>query len=94
MSLMLINGKAEANGEMSFSQEIIDNNIIFEGIVSLDVYEQEIETIETDFAILSGIDVTKEMFGTDDNVVVYRFTAQSLHIDEDKLNKKLKGSER
>ena len=94
MSLMLINGKVEANGEMSFSQEIIDNNIIFEGIVSLDVYEQEIETIETDFAILSGIDVTKEMFGTDDNVVVYRFTAQSLHIGEDKLNKKLKGSER
>lgn len=93
MSLMLINGRTEANGEMSFSQEIVGNKIVFEGILSLDFYEQELETVETDFAILSGINVEKEMFGTDDNVVVYKFTAQGLHIDEDKLNSKLRGSE-
>lgn len=91
MSLMLINGVTEANGEMSFSQEVVNNKIVFEGIVSLDIYEQEIETIETEFAVLSGIEVVKEMFGTDDNVVVYKFIAQSLCINEDKLNKRLKG---
>lgn len=90
MSSISINDAIGANGEMSFSQEVIGNKIVIEGILKLDIYEQEISTIRTESVFIQGVDVTKEMFGTDDDGVVYRFTAESLHIDADKLNEKLR----
>lgn len=86
MSVFLINDKIWAKGEMTIQQQLVDNKIIVSGIMELDRYIEDIEQIETKSFFISGVTITKEVFGTSERKVVYEFVGKGLGIDKETFN--------
>ena len=82
MTNIIINNQFEALGEMSVKQYKQGAEIVVEGILQLNRYFDDIETIKTDCFMLNGVDVQSEAFGTTDKVVIYTFKAKTLNISK------------
>lgn len=65
----------ETQGQMTVSlDKTTDGEIICIGNLALHQYIEEIETIESSRYLLTGVDVYKEIFGTNDFNILYEFT--------------------
>lgn len=91
MSVFLINDEIWAKGEMSVQQQLINNKIVVSGIMELDRYIEDIEQIETKSFFITGVTITKEIFGTSEKKVVYEFVGKGLGIDKDIFNEETEG---
>lgn len=83
--IVVINGKIETRGALSYSIERIeyDNDYGLKqegyeirGVLVVPYYTQDIDTIETKRYLLQMVDVEKEEFGSKEDNVVYRFTCE------------------
>lgn len=89
MNQILINDNYKAFGEMSVKQYKSGGSIIVEGILQLNQYFDDIQTIQTDSFLVTGVDVQSEAFGTNDTNIIYTFIAKALNINIKLLNKSL-----
>lgn len=86
MTNFIINDELYAIGEMSMNQEMVNGQIVVNGILQLDMYIPDIQSIKTDTFGIFGVNVFKESFGTNDKNVIYYFTANSIYIDLETFN--------
>lgn len=65
----------ETQGQMTVSlDKTTDGDIVCIGKLALHQYIEEIEKIESNRYLLTGVDVYKEVFGTNDFNILYEFT--------------------
>lgn len=86
MTNFIINDELYAVGEMSMNQELVNGQIVVNGVMQLDMYIPDIKFIKTDTFGIFGVNVLKESFGTSDKNVIYHFTANSIYIDLETFN--------
>lgn len=70
---MKVNGHVTFEMEKVYSQELEDDIVITRGKLAIHEYIEDISMIETDRFILMGVDVVKEVFGTNDYNILYEF---------------------
>lgn len=86
MSLIKINNKIETEGKVSVARKKLLNTstgeeyIQIEGIMSLNTYIEEIDTIETKYFSLLGVDVHTENFGSEELEYIYSFNVDAIAI--------------
>lgn len=68
------NGHVTFEMEKVYSEELEEDIVITRGKLAIHEYIEDIYSIETDRYILIGIDVVKEVFGTNDYNILYEFT--------------------
>lgn len=86
MSEIKINDKHNIKGKVSLVNELDDSSspavISYSGVLSTDLYIENIDKIETDKFIINGVRVYYESIGSETGEVLYQFTAMSVEIDE------------
>lgn len=80
-SVAMIDGKVTANRILDKSQN--PPRLIVEGALQTKEYIEEIFRIETARFTLEDVEVFHESFGTEDDEIVYVFTAGNLIVAED-----------
>lgn len=82
----------ETQGQMTVSlDKTTDGEILCIGSLALHQYIEEIEVIESSRYLLTGVDVYKEIFGTNDFNILYEFTLTEkgeFTVKEDTLDEK------
>ena len=68
-----VNEAFETYGLISFAIKQTEDGYIKEGILKTHLYIEEIDTLECDRFILTGIEVVSESFGSTDPFIVYYF---------------------
>lgn len=76
-------GKVSIDRERVQNQQTGENEIITTGVLSIHDYIEDIHEIETERYIVSGVDVYKESFGTNDNSIYYHFFADGISVKEE-----------
>lgn len=78
---IILNGYIKVKGAVNVSAEKdSDNRITIKGILASAYYEGDIQTIETRRYFIQNIDVYKEDYCTDEETIVYSFTAESITV--------------
>ena len=87
-----VNDAFETYGLISASIKKEGENLVTEGMLKTHLYIEDINELECDRFLITGVDVQAEAFGSTDPFVVYYFTFDSmetyyedLDYDEDKL---------
>lgn len=76
MSEILVNGKDRCEGAFSFSlTKETPSSLSVEGVLRTGTYFEEIHSIENDRYRLEKVDVFQESYGSEEDHIVYRFTA-------------------
>lgn len=79
---VIINNEIETMGLITFQITKQGDSLITEGLLKTHLYIEEIDTLECDRFILSGIDVYSEAFGSTDIFNLYRFTFTNFEIKD------------
>lgn len=91
MTNFWINNEIIAKGEMTVQQELVGQSIVVSGVMELDKYIEDIQTISTEIFCVVGVTITKEVFGTNDTKVVYEFKGTGFGLDKDLFNSQTEG---
>lgn len=67
------NGHVTFEMEKIYSEELEEDIVITRGKLAIHDYIEDIAIIETDRYIFMGVDVVKEVFGTNDYNILYEF---------------------
>lgn len=74
-------------GNLTFeAQKTVDNEIVITGRMTTHKYIEDIDKIETHRYILKGVDVFKEVFGSDDFDILYEFIAKDYIVKNGETN--------
>ena len=85
MGNIVINKKLQIEGHADAWHEKRDGLLYVAGVLSYDgEYLGDIHTIELPRCRVLGVDVVREVFGSDTDVITYEFIAESLEAKEGK----------
>lgn len=97
MALIRVNNKEEnLLGALSFDREDVYNEAgkptgtMISGVLAVHDYIDYVHTIESERYKLTGIDVYKESFGSNEYMILYYFTAKNLEIKGDYIHDDIK----
>lgn len=80
MTILLINSETKIEGSMSVSMGLKNNSLVIDGALKTDMYIEEIDCIESERYFIDGVTVISESFGTDNDDIIYNFTAKSMKV--------------
>jgi len=84
MSLTRVNRKRNIEGKFSFGVGLDETNkpakVIISGVFQSAEYIEEITELENDRYIINNIKVNHESFGSEDEEIVYSFTAGNFRV--------------
>lgn len=80
MSKLIINDQLVIEGKASVERAMVDGSLQIAGLLSAEDYIEEIHEIESMRFKLEGVDVAQESFGTEENTIVYTFTAKKMTV--------------
>lgn len=87
MAKIIINNENEVNGKLSISRRLVSNdNIEVTGQLATHRYFEEIDYIESERYILTGVKIIEEEFGSNDFDILYTFKAKYLDIKGGETN--------
>ncbi len=85
-----INDGIKAIGDLTFTQQLIDQTIHISGVMELNQYVADIFKIETNIATFIEVRINKEIIGTRDSKVYYEFESEEVMINEEAINSLLR----
>ena len=100
MANIKVNNELVVKGKVSITRKRTEENeIIIYGSFMTHIYYEEINTLETERYLITGIDVYEEMYGSDDYNIIYNFERVTMLYSRKKLywgnnNKKRKKRKR
>jgi hypothetical protein len=82
MANIIINDKLSVNGNCTFNREVNEDKtgFIISGVLLTHLYFDDISTIQTKRFKLTGVEVQREVFGSDDYNIGYQFICSDLEI--------------
>lgn len=84
MSRITVNGTKTLDGAFSFSQVLNETKkpavITIEGTAELEEYVKDLQSLKNDRYEITGIHVIQESFGSEEDNIVYTFTAKKFKI--------------
>ena len=86
MSQMIVNDSIPIEGMLTVNRALdyteAQPKMIVQGALKTEEYIEEIDTIETDRLIILGVSVYQESFGSEEDNIIYTFTATKLVIKD------------
>lgn len=87
MAKIKINNKHNIEGKVSLVNTKDDSSspiiVSYSGVLSARVYIEDLNRIETDKFIIDGVNVYYESLGSEEDDILYEFTAKSMKIKEE-----------
>lgn len=84
MSMIKVNRKRNVEGEFSFGVGLDDTNkpakVTISGVFQCVEYIEEITELENERYVINNIKVNHEGFGSEDDKIIYTFTAGSFRV--------------
>lgn len=80
MKTVIVNNSHEIVGKFSVYREKVDDKIVVIGALQTPSYIEELHSLKSDKYFIDGIDVHKESFGSEDDQIIYEFTAEELDV--------------
>lgn len=85
MKEIIINNQFLTQGQMSIRQYKENGKVTVEGILQIEEYFDDIQSIQSDYLLVTGVDVFSEAFGTEDKDIIYNFKAEVLNLNKELL---------